>query len=38
MHLLTGLGVPFALAKILVEITLFCFNFVVQGKFVFRKR
>ena len=38
MHGLTALGVPFALAKILVETTLFFFNFTAQGKFVFRKR
>ena len=39
MHLLTiRLGWPFALSKILVEIALFCMNFVVQGKFVYRKR
>ena len=38
MHVLTALGLPFALAKILVEVTLFAFNFVVQGKFVFRKK
>ena len=38
MHALTALGVPFALAKILVETTLFFFNFTLQGKFVFRKR
>ncbi len=38
MHLLTGWGVSFALAKIIVEVTLFVLNFVVQGKFVFRKK
>lgn len=39
MHLLTGpLRIPFALAKIIVEVTLFLLNFVVQGKFVFRKK
>lgn len=39
MHLLTiRLGWPFALSKILVEIVLFCMNFVVQGKFVYRKQ
>ena len=39
MHLLTiRLGWPFALSKILVEVLLFCMNFVVQGKFVYRKR
>lgn len=38
MHLLTGIGLPFALAKIIVEVTLFTLNFVVQGKFVFRKK
>ncbi len=38
MHILTALGLPFALAKILVEVTLFAFNFVVQGRFVFRKK
>ncbi len=38
MHLLTGLGWPIALAKIVVEVLLFCMNFVVQGKFVYRKR
>lgn len=37
MHLLTGLGLPFALAKIIVEVLLFCLSFVIQGKFVFRK-
>ena len=36
MHLFTALGLPFALAKIIVEVLLFCLNFVVQGKFVFR--
>lgn len=38
MHLLTGLGLSFALAKIIVEVTLFFVSFVVQGKFVFRKK
>ena len=39
MHLLTiRLGWPFALSKILVEVLLFCMNFVVQGKFVYRKK
>ena len=38
MHLLTGWGVSFALAKIIVEFALFILNFVVQGKFVFRKK
>ena len=38
MHLLTGLGLSFALAKIIVEVTLFFVNFVIQGKFVFRKK
>ena len=38
MHLLTAIGLSFALAKIIVEVTLFLFNFVVQGKFVFRKK
>ena len=38
MHALTALGLPFALAKIIVEVTLFTLNFVVQGKFVFRKK
>lgn len=39
MHLLTiRLGWSFALSKILVEVTLFCLNFVVQGKFVYRKK
>ena len=39
MHLLTiRLGWPFALSKILVEVLLFCMNFVVQGKFVYRKQ
>ena len=39
MHLLTGpLHIPFALAKIIVEVTLFFVNFAVQGKFVFRKK
>ena len=37
MHLLTGLGVSFALAKIIVEVALFCLSFVVQGRFVYRK-
>ena len=38
MHLLTRrLGWPIALAKIVVEVALFCMNFVVQGKFVYRK-
>ena len=32
------LGWPLALAKIVVEVLLFCVNFVVQGKFVFRKK
>jgi len=39
MHLLTiRLGWSFALSKILVEVLLFCMNFVVQGKFVYRKK
>ena len=39
MHLLTiRLGWSFALSKILVEMTLSCVNFVVQGKFVYRKK
>ena len=39
MHVLTGpVGLPFAVAKIIVEITLFFLNFVMQGKFVFRKK
>ena len=39
MHLLTiRLGWSFALSKILVEVLLFCMNFVIQGKFVYRKR
>ena len=39
MHLLTiRLGWPIALAKIVVEVLLFCMNFVVQGKFVYRKQ
>ena len=38
MYALTALGLPFALAKILVEVALFCLNFVVQGRFVFRKK
>jgi putative flippase GtrA len=39
MHLLTiRMGWPFALSKILVEVLLFCMNFVVQGKFVYRKQ
>ena len=39
MHLLTiRLGWPIALAKIIVEVLLFCMNFVVQGRFVYRKR
>ena len=29
---------PFALAKIIVEILLFTVNFIVQGKFVYRKK
>ena len=37
MHLLTGLGWSIPLAKIVVEIILFCMNFVVQGRFVYRK-
>ena len=38
MHLLTiRLGWPIALARIAVEVLLFCMNFVVQGKFVYRK-
>lgn len=36
MHALTALGLSFALAKIIVEMVLFCLNFVIQGKFVFR--
>lgn len=38
MHLLTGLGWPIAVAKIVVELALFVLNFAVQGKFVYRKR
>jgi len=39
MRLLTiNLGWPIPLAKILVEVLLFCMNFVVQGKFVYRKQ
>ena len=38
MHLLTGWGWPFALAKIVVEVLLFCLSFVVQGKFVYRSK
>ena len=39
MHLLTiNLGWPIPLAKIVVEVLLFCMNFVVQGKFVYRKQ
>lgn len=38
MHLLTGLGWPIALAKIVTELALFLLNFVVQGKFVYRKK
>jgi len=39
MHLLTlRLGWPIPLAKIVVEVLLFCMNFVVQGKFVYRKQ
>ena len=38
MHLLTGLGWPFALAKIIVEALLFCLSFVAQGKVVFRRK
>lgn len=39
MHLLTiRLGWPIALAKIVVEVLLFCMNFVIQGKFVYRKQ
>ena len=37
MHLFTWMGWPFALAKIVTEVLLFCLSFVVQGKFVFRK-
>ena len=38
MHLLTiRLGWSFALSKILVEMALFVLNFIIQGKFVFRK-
>ena len=37
MHLLTGLGWSIPLAKIVVEVLLFCMNFVVQGRFVYRK-
>ena len=38
MHLLTGLGWSIALSKIVVEVILFCMNFVVQGRFVYRKK
>ena len=39
MHLLNIVWAwPLALAKIVVEVLLFCVNFVVQGKFVFRKQ
>ena len=39
MYLLTIVWAwPLALAKIVVEVLLFCVNFVVQGKFVFRKQ
>lgn len=39
MHLFTlTLRWPFALAKIVTELLLFCLSFVVQGKFVYRKR
>ena len=39
MHLLTiRLGWPIPLAKIVVEVLLFCMNFVVQGRFVYRKQ
>ena len=38
MHLFTGMGWPFALAKIVTEVLLFCLSFVMQGKFVFRKK
>ena len=38
MHLLTRLGLSFALAKIITEVTLFVLSFVAQGKFVFRKK
>ncbi len=36
MHLFTSMGWPFALAKIVTEVLLFCLSFVVQGKFVYR--
>ena len=32
------MGWPFALAKIVTEVLLFCLSFVMQGKFVFRKK
>ena len=38
MQLFTTLGLSFALAKIITEALLFCLSFVVQGKFVFRRR
>ena len=38
MHVLTGLHWPFPLAKIVVELVLFCFSFVIQGRFVFRRK
>ena len=38
MHLLTGIGWPLPLAKIVTELSLFCLNFAVQGKFVYRRR
>ena len=38
MHLFTSMGWPFALAKIVTEVLLFCLSFVVQGKFVYRSK
>lgn len=31
-------GIPLAVSKLIVEIALFAFSFVVQGKFVYRRR
>ncbi|MDO4867200.1 MAG: glycosyltransferase [Clostridia bacterium] len=38
MHGFTALGWPFALAKIVTEVLLFSLSFIMQGKFVFRKK
>lgn len=39
LHLLTiFLNWPLAVAKILVEAVLFCVNFIIQGRFVYRKK